>query len=262
MSETVLLTTTTSERPSRLRSATAIAASPGLIATPPYQVNPMLALAGDALRRTPASSNARERGGATKQDMRSSLWIESAKTESPPGTQGSSNWTRRAPSLCALVVTALAWLHAWQSPTGCGRRSGRMIDPLERDLFRRIQDRMAIVGIGHLPFAKDIGRPIGDTAVEAIQLALDDAGLAGRGRRRHVHVRDGAHPRGLHRAPARREEPALVGQDLLRRRRLVRDDHARLRRHRQRARRRSWSATAPATAAPRPRGRGRRRRAA
>lgn len=45
------------------------------------------------------------------------------------------------------------------------------------DLFRRIQDRMAIVGIGHLPFAKDIGRPIGDTAVEAIQLALEDAGL-------------------------------------------------------------------------------------
>ncbi len=36
---------------------------------------------------------------------------------------------------------------------------------------------MAIVGIGHLPFAKDIGRPIGDTAVEAIQLALEDAGL-------------------------------------------------------------------------------------
>ncbi len=46
------------------------------------------------------------------------------------------------------------------------------------DLFRRIQDRVAIVGIGHLPFAKDIGRPIADTAVEAIQLALDDAGLA------------------------------------------------------------------------------------
>src|SRR5207247_5837701 len=45
------------------------------------------------------------------------------------------------------------------------------------DLFRRIQDRVAIVGIGHLPFAKDIGRPISDTAVEAIQLALDDAGL-------------------------------------------------------------------------------------
>ena len=45
------------------------------------------------------------------------------------------------------------------------------------DLFRRIQDRVAIVGIGHLPFAKDIGRPIADTAVEAIQLALDDAGL-------------------------------------------------------------------------------------
>src|SRR5207245_8957910 len=52
-----------------------------------------------------------------------------------------------------------------------------MTDSLDRDLFRRIQDRVAIVGIGHLPFAKDIGRPISDTAVEAIQLALDDAGL-------------------------------------------------------------------------------------
>ena len=52
-----------------------------------------------------------------------------------------------------------------------------MDDGLDRDLFRRIQDRVAVVGIGHLPFAKDIGRPIGDTAVEAIQLALDDAGL-------------------------------------------------------------------------------------
>jgi acetyl-CoA acetyltransferase len=48
---------------------------------------------------------------------------------------------------------------------------------IDRDLFRRIQDQVAIVGIGHLPFAKDIGRPIADTAVEAIQLALDDAGL-------------------------------------------------------------------------------------
>lgn len=48
---------------------------------------------------------------------------------------------------------------------------------LDDDLFRRIQDRVAIVGIGHLPFAKDIGRPISDTAVEAIQRALDDAGL-------------------------------------------------------------------------------------
>src|SRR5262249_60381330 len=47
----------------------------------------------------------------------------------------------------------------------------------DRALFRGIQDRVAVVGIGHLPFAKDIGRPIGDTAVEAIQLALDDAGL-------------------------------------------------------------------------------------
>src|SRR2546423_13593541 len=52
-----------------------------------------------------------------------------------------------------------------------------MAQPLDPDLLRRIQDRVAIVGIGHLPFAKDIGRPIGDTAVEAIQLALDDAGL-------------------------------------------------------------------------------------
>src|ERR1041385_5385807 len=50
-------------------------------------------------------------------------------------------------------------------------------DGLDRDLFRRIQDKVAVVGIGHLPFAKDIGRPIADTAVEAIQLALDDAGL-------------------------------------------------------------------------------------
>jgi acetyl-CoA acetyltransferase len=50
-------------------------------------------------------------------------------------------------------------------------------DANDRDLFRRIQDRVAIVGIGHLPFAKDIGRPISDTAIEAIQLALDDAGL-------------------------------------------------------------------------------------
>lgn len=53
-----------------------------------------------------------------------------------------------------------------------------MTASIDHDLFRRIQDRIAIVGIGHLPFAKDIGRPISDTAVEAIQLALDDAGLA------------------------------------------------------------------------------------
>src|SRR5215510_1414252 len=52
-----------------------------------------------------------------------------------------------------------------------------MADAVDDDLFRRIQDRVAIVGIGHLPFAKDIGRPISDTAVEAAQLALDDAGL-------------------------------------------------------------------------------------
>src|SRR5262245_47079980 len=48
---------------------------------------------------------------------------------------------------------------------------------VDRDLFRRIQDRIAVVGIGHLPFARDIGRPISDTAVEAIELALADAGL-------------------------------------------------------------------------------------
>src|SRR5215472_10573 len=48
---------------------------------------------------------------------------------------------------------------------------------LDRELFRRIQDQVAIVGIGHLPFSKDIGRPISDTAIEAIQLALEDAGL-------------------------------------------------------------------------------------
>src|ERR1043166_4076415 len=52
-----------------------------------------------------------------------------------------------------------------------------MSDALDDDLFRRIRDRVAIVGIGQLPFAKDIGRPISDTAVEAIQLALEDAGL-------------------------------------------------------------------------------------
>jgi acetyl-CoA acetyltransferase len=48
---------------------------------------------------------------------------------------------------------------------------------IDEDLFRRIRDRVAIVGIGLLPFAKDIGRPISDTAVEAIQIALADAGL-------------------------------------------------------------------------------------
>ncbi|MBM4265506.1 MAG: lipid-transfer protein [Deltaproteobacteria bacterium] len=49
---------------------------------------------------------------------------------------------------------------------------------VDEDLFARIRDRVAIVGIGQLPFAKDVGRPISDTAIEAIQLALDDAGLA------------------------------------------------------------------------------------
>jgi len=48
---------------------------------------------------------------------------------------------------------------------------------IDEDLFARIRDQVAIVGIGHLPFSKDIGRPISDTAIEAIQMALDDAGL-------------------------------------------------------------------------------------
>lgn len=51
------------------------------------------------------------------------------------------------------------------------------MDAIDRDLFHRIQDKVAIVGIGHLPFAREIGRPISDTAVEAIQLAVEDAGL-------------------------------------------------------------------------------------
>ena len=38
-------------------------------------------------------------------------------------------------------------------------------------------DRAAIVGIGQLPFAKDIGRPEEVTALEASRLALEDAGL-------------------------------------------------------------------------------------
>src|SRR5207244_12299807 len=36
---------------------------------------------------------------------------------------------------------------------------------------------VAIVAFRHLPVAKGIGRPTSDTAGEAIQLALDDAGL-------------------------------------------------------------------------------------
>jgi hypothetical protein len=129
------------------------------------------------------------------------------------------------------------------------------------DLFGRIQDRMAIVGIGHLPFAKDIGRPIGDTAVEAIQLALEDAGLDNEDVDGISHVRDGAHPRGVDRAPSRGEEPALVGQDLLRRRRLVRDDHARLRRHRDRLASVVGLPPRPQSRRADRRGRGRRRRA-
>src|SRR4029077_3309389 len=60
----------------------------------------------------------------------------------------------------------------------CYRPTIPMPSAVDDDLFRRIQDRVAIVGIGHLPFAKDIGRPSADTAVQAIQLALADAGLA------------------------------------------------------------------------------------
>ena len=48
---------------------------------------------------------------------------------------------------------------------------------IEQDLFDRIRDRVAIAGIGRLKFSKDIGRPISATAVDAIQLALEDAGV-------------------------------------------------------------------------------------
>jgi acetyl-CoA acetyltransferase len=40
-----------------------------------------------------------------------------------------------------------------------------------------LRDKAAIVGIGQLPFAKDIGRPEEVTALEAAKLALEDAGL-------------------------------------------------------------------------------------
>ena len=52
--------------------------------------------------------------------------------------------------------------------------------PIDEDLFSRIRDRVAIVGIGQIGFSKDIGRPISATAIEAISLALEDAGLSGR----------------------------------------------------------------------------------
>jgi acetyl-CoA acetyltransferase len=41
-----------------------------------------------------------------------------------------------------------------------------------------LKDKAAIVGIGQLPFAKDIGRSEEVTALEASRLALEDAGLA------------------------------------------------------------------------------------
>src|SRR5436190_5070416 len=40
-----------------------------------------------------------------------------------------------------------------------------------------LRDRAAIVGLGQLPFAKDIGRAEDVTALEAAKLALEDAGL-------------------------------------------------------------------------------------
>jgi len=40
-----------------------------------------------------------------------------------------------------------------------------------------LRDQAAIVGIGQLPFSKDIGRSEEVTALEAAQLALEDAGL-------------------------------------------------------------------------------------
>jgi hypothetical protein len=39
-----------------------------------------------------------------------------------------------------------------------------------------LKDKAAIVGIGQLPFAKDIGRSEEVTALEASRLALEDAG--------------------------------------------------------------------------------------
>ena len=40
-----------------------------------------------------------------------------------------------------------------------------------------LRDRAAIVGIGQLPFSKNIGRPEEVTALDAAKLALEDAGL-------------------------------------------------------------------------------------
>jgi len=40
-----------------------------------------------------------------------------------------------------------------------------------------LKDQAAIVGIGQLPFSKNIGKPEETTALEAARIALDDAGL-------------------------------------------------------------------------------------
>jgi 3-oxoacyl-[acyl-carrier-protein] synthase III len=40
-----------------------------------------------------------------------------------------------------------------------------------------LRDKAAIVGIGQLPFSKNIGRSEETTALEAAKLALEDAGL-------------------------------------------------------------------------------------
>jgi hypothetical protein len=42
---------------------------------------------------------------------------------------------------------------------------------------RVVEGQDAIVGVGQLPFAKDIGRSEEVTALEASRLALEDAGL-------------------------------------------------------------------------------------
>src|SRR3989442_1528178 len=77
------------------------------------------------------------------------------------------------------------------SRSAAARRVDRPVtDPLDRDLFRRIQDRVAIVGIGHLPFAKDIGRPISDTAVEALHTPwglIRPVDVVGMWAHRHMH---------------------------------------------------------------------------
>ena len=125
---------------------------------------------------------------------------------------------------------------------------------IDEDLFARIRDRVAIVGIGHLPFAKDIGRPISDTAIEAIQMAIDDAGLEaedvdGMSMFEMEHTHEVTIARRLGVKNLQWWDKISYGGGA-----SVRDHHARRGGDRDRARRRSSSATARATAARRRRG--------